>query len=365
MKISICIPQYNRIAYLLKSLADISRQTYDDIEICISDDCSSDDTVEEIEKLQRTYRYPIVFTRFARNQGYDCNLRRSMEIASGEYCFALGNDDTLDDPGCIARMVRFLEDNARPEIGYCNYRDYSDTSNVARKALTTTVVGSGPGVALRYYASFICVAGYIIRRDLFVKYNTARFDGSVYVQMYFATRAIAEGHRFFTLDEVMVRIGVSVDAQIANSYREKLVRRWSRFRVIDGGLPDVVRVVINGFQDAGVRDREVNYRVIRKHYTRSMPYWLLEYRNCGALVDALGLSIGMFPSKMIGEYPLTTMHKMKLYGHWLVFSAIGLLTPVFLFNKLRVGIYNRLKRKQEQPEAGRRLRALEQGKGLS
>ena len=44
MKISICIPQYNRINYLLKSLSIIERQLYPDIEIVISDDCSTDDT---------------------------------------------------------------------------------------------------------------------------------------------------------------------------------------------------------------------------------------------------------------------------------------------------------------------------------
>ena len=38
MKISICFPQYNRIAYLLKSLNLISKQSYDNIEIIISDD---------------------------------------------------------------------------------------------------------------------------------------------------------------------------------------------------------------------------------------------------------------------------------------------------------------------------------------
>lgn len=48
MKISICIPQYNRIEYLLKSLRIIEEQTYPNIEISISDDCSSDDTVEKI-----------------------------------------------------------------------------------------------------------------------------------------------------------------------------------------------------------------------------------------------------------------------------------------------------------------------------
>jgi glycosyltransferase involved in cell wall biosynthesis len=53
MKISICIPQYNRIKFLISSLQTISEQDYDNIEIVISDDCSSDDTVEQIAILKK------------------------------------------------------------------------------------------------------------------------------------------------------------------------------------------------------------------------------------------------------------------------------------------------------------------------
>jgi glycosyltransferase involved in cell wall biosynthesis len=38
MKISICIPHYNRIEYLLKSLKIIEQQSYKNVEIVISDD---------------------------------------------------------------------------------------------------------------------------------------------------------------------------------------------------------------------------------------------------------------------------------------------------------------------------------------
>src|SRR6266850_5312706 len=116
MKISICFPQYNRIEYLLKSLEIISCQTYGEIEVCISDDCSTDNTIGEIEKLRLRYKYPIVLDKFDRNQGYDRNLRRSMELATGDYCFTLGNDDTLNDIGCIERLVNFLTVNNKPEI---------------------------------------------------------------------------------------------------------------------------------------------------------------------------------------------------------------------------------------------------------
>ncbi len=44
MIISICIPHYNRAQYLIKVLDSINEQTYKNIEVIISDDCSSDDS---------------------------------------------------------------------------------------------------------------------------------------------------------------------------------------------------------------------------------------------------------------------------------------------------------------------------------
>ena len=74
MKVSICIPQHNRINYLLRSLEIIENQTYADIEITISDDCSTDDTVSEIKKLIPIYKYPIIFDSNSRNMGYEPQL---------------------------------------------------------------------------------------------------------------------------------------------------------------------------------------------------------------------------------------------------------------------------------------------------
>ena len=101
MKISICIPQYNRINYLLRSLAIIERQTYPNIEISISDDCSTDNTVDEIRKLIPKYKFPIVFDKNEQNLGYDRNYRKCIEMASGDYALVIGNDDSLVNDNAI------------------------------------------------------------------------------------------------------------------------------------------------------------------------------------------------------------------------------------------------------------------------
>ena len=73
MKISICIPQFNRIEYLIKSLDELQDQRYSDFEVVISDDCSQDDTTNQIKEYLKSSKYPITYFRFDRNQGYDRN----------------------------------------------------------------------------------------------------------------------------------------------------------------------------------------------------------------------------------------------------------------------------------------------------
>lgn len=106
---------------MLKSLDYIELQDYADIEVVISDDCSSDSTETEMLDLQGRYKYPMIYFRFDTNQGYDRNLRNSIELATGEYCVVLGNDDTIYGEHSISSLVTFLKNNDLPEIGYCNF----------------------------------------------------------------------------------------------------------------------------------------------------------------------------------------------------------------------------------------------------
>src|ERR1700692_1298022 len=118
MKISVCIPQYNRIAYLLRSLKQIEDQHYQNIEVVVSDDGSTDNTAEAIRDLQKNYKYPLVFHENEKNLGYDRNYRKSIELASGDYCIVIGNDDSLYQPQAIEILVDFIKRNDYPELGF-------------------------------------------------------------------------------------------------------------------------------------------------------------------------------------------------------------------------------------------------------
>ncbi len=344
MKISLCIPQYNRIQYLLKNLSVIAEQDYPAIEVVISDDASTDNTTEEITELVKTYKYPLIYHKHPVNVGYDANLRKSLELATGDYCIMMGNDDTLKGASAIKDLVDFLRKKDLPELGFCNYvEDYSHDAVMAR-AFCKDVIGSGEAVALKYYRSFSYVAGIIIRRDIFNQVNTDKADGSVFVQMYFAARIITAGGRFFMYNEAFIIKDIRIDGTMANSYRDTLMKKWSDYKPIDGGLKQVIWAVTEGFKDAGSDIKKVSYKVLKNIYRFTLPFWLIDYRGNGSFVGAVAMAKGLKPAGITQYQLLDGFEKIKIKCFYYSSLVIGFLTPHFIFKNLKPAIYKLIKK---------------------
>ncbi len=107
--ISFCIPTYNRASYLSETLESIISQSDDLVEIVISDNASTDNT-EEVVKTAKL-KYPnITYHRWAENMGADLNYLKTIELASGDYCWFLGSDDIIKH-GAVDRIKKEIKEN--------------------------------------------------------------------------------------------------------------------------------------------------------------------------------------------------------------------------------------------------------------
>jgi glycosyltransferase involved in cell wall biosynthesis len=339
MKISICIPQYNRIHYLLKSLRIIEQQTYPDIEVCISDDCSSDETVLEIEKLKTNYKYPVVFDKNPVNRGYDRNYRKCIEMASGEYAFVIGNDDSIQGANSIKYLVDFLTKNNRPDIGFCNMIEERTGGTFINRALSTKVIGYGPDIAIKNYSCFSFVGGLIYKKSVFDNYNTDKYDGSIYSQMYLGVFMISKGCTLFSIHEPLVIKDLLLDGVFRKSYRDRISKKWRDFRVVDGGLPSVINVLINGIKDSNTFSQARCFYIFKRIYSITYPHWILDYKENGAFPEAVGLIAGLNPLKNPNYSQLNLINKIILYFIYVGASILSLITPVFAFKKYKHRLY--------------------------
>lgn len=344
LRISICIPQYNRIKYLLKSLHIIQSQTYPHIEISISDDCSTDETESAIRELIPKYRFPIHYVRNTANLGYDRNFRKCIEMASGDYAVVIGNDDSLHGDDAIAYLVELLREYSYPDIGFCNMIEDSSGGTTIGRATTTGVLGTGPQVAMKHYSCFSFVGGLIFKRETFLQYNTAKYDGSIYSQIYLGVLMISKGATIFSIQRPLVRKDLVIDDSPRKSYLDTIARKWADYKVVDAGLPSVINVLIAAFRDAGQLKQAYVYSIFRRIYLITFPYWILDYKEHGAFPESVGLIAGMNPRKNVNFKLLNWWNRIKVYTFYSMSSVTALATPLFIYKGVKQKLYSFFKR---------------------
>lgn len=108
-KVSVCIPTYNGARYLPGAIASVLAQTYQDFEVVIVDNASTDSSVELLTELAKQCDKIHVF-RNARNLGLAGNLNRCAELARGQFIKYLCVDDLLL-PDCLKLLIQGLQDH--------------------------------------------------------------------------------------------------------------------------------------------------------------------------------------------------------------------------------------------------------------
>jgi len=106
IKLSICIPTYNRANFLEQTLNNIVSQIEKNIEVIIVDGASTDNTEQIVQSFKREVSC-ISYVRQDRNQGVDKDILKAVEVARGEYCWLFSDDDCLEK-GAIAYVLSLL-----------------------------------------------------------------------------------------------------------------------------------------------------------------------------------------------------------------------------------------------------------------
>lgn len=115
--LSLCIPTYNRrdkLARLINGLQQDLRRAGGKIEICISDNASTDGTNEFLMELS-TQKYISVF-RQSENLGFRKNYTTVYTMARGNYIWTLGDDDVIIENG-LEKLLQLLQ-NESPDYVY-------------------------------------------------------------------------------------------------------------------------------------------------------------------------------------------------------------------------------------------------------
>ena len=110
-KVSIIIASYNTAKYIKQSIQSVLDQTFQDFEILIADDASSDNSIEEIKQIKDKR---IKLYEFKENQGQFVVTNYCLQRAYGKYICILNADDAFEKQK-LEKQTKFLDKN--PNIG--------------------------------------------------------------------------------------------------------------------------------------------------------------------------------------------------------------------------------------------------------
>jgi len=116
--VSIIIPNYNHAAFLTKRIDSVLKQTFQDIEVIILDDCSKDNSRDIIQSYRHHPKVShIIFNE--QNSGTTFKQwKKGIELAKGEWIWIAESDDWCE-PTLLEELIKPAIQNPELVIAFC------------------------------------------------------------------------------------------------------------------------------------------------------------------------------------------------------------------------------------------------------
>jgi glycosyltransferase involved in cell wall biosynthesis len=265
IKLSICIATFNRVRFIGETLDGLISQLTGEVEIVVLDGGSTDGT----EEILRQYEKACPRLRYVRqttNNGVDRDFDRAVEVAAGEYCWLMSDDDLVKE-GAIANVL------ARLEKGYSlliinsevKSHDFSKLLEQRRLPFESDRIYRSDELDRLFietglYLTFIgCV---VIKRDIWIERQREPYFGSQFIHMgVIFQRRLPQPVEVIAATLITIRYG---NASWKSKEFEIWMYRW----------PTLVRSLV------GLSEHAMNVVSPRESWAR--PKTLLLYRAKGA-----------------------------------------------------------------------------------
>lgn len=232
-KVTLAIFSFNQQSYIRKALEGAFAQTYASLDIQITDDCSSDNTVAEIEDFISNYRGPhsVSFHRNQTNLGWDSwglNISNAVERADGELIVVAAGDD-ISTPNRVARLVEAWLSAGKPSgVLHSAFETISDspTFNGILREDGMHFGDQTPLELVRNDGEGILGATMAFTKDLFERFGTLP-DKTVFEDRVLGFRALLAGTVLY-ISQPLVRYRLH-DSNVSGPSIYADVARWRRF----------------------------------------------------------------------------------------------------------------------------------------
>lgn len=206
--VSIIVITYNSAKFVLETLDSAKSQTYQNIELIITDDGSKDETVALCEKWLSENKERFVRTQLItveKNTGIPANCNRGVKAAQGEWIKLIAGDDAFFDDG-IEKTIEYLQGKTIQVLqttAFLYKEDFNESCNMhASKPfgdLTFFDYSAAVQNRILQYENIICAPSTFLHKSLFkdLMYDETFPEIEDYPFWVMLTRA---GYRFYYKD---------------------------------------------------------------------------------------------------------------------------------------------------------------------
>jgi glycosyltransferase involved in cell wall biosynthesis len=250
-KVSVMIPTFNQERLIAGSIESALRQDYPNLEIVVSDDCSSDNTCDVVKQYLADGR--LVYFRNETNLGRVANYRKTLyERVSGEWALNLDGDDHFYADDAISHMMSEV----------LAHRD----KNLVAVLGSHVAMNTERGIGVQPYSNY--PTGVFTGLDIFLNWNQLSFGHLATLYRVDLARAI-DYYRLNTISsdwESILRLILHGDVIVTG----KVIGSWN----IHGNNATVTRSMAEGIRDYSYIEETYNYALERgKVNPRNLDRW--------------------------------------------------------------------------------------------
>jgi len=241
--IDILIPTYNRAEFLRKNILLLNRLINDsglqsEFRIIISDNCSTDDTPDVLEHLEKSLNIKIHIFRQNQNIGLEPNALFLLERATSDYVMYVGDDDYLPN-----EYIEFVVEQTNRKNLSCIIPGYSellpgDVIKPKRNAIfdfKEYTAGFATACKLSHFGHQL--SGLVIKREgLYDAYTQDEEHRNIYPFVFFAAYCMLRGSTYYAPKfQVLVSQGNSKDWRYDDS--GLLIDIFKNYKIVFPGAP--------------------------------------------------------------------------------------------------------------------------------
>lgn len=259
--ISVIVPVYNVNQYLKRCVDSIIKQSFEDYEVCLIDDGSTDGSELQCDLYATKYKERVrVFHQ--KNQGLGGARNTGIKAARGDYLFFVDSDDYISDD-CLSLLVNEIIQR-RPDLLIFNFKKIDETGR-SKGVYSDKFIEYKPGMLScqikniqELLLSFPSAWNKVFKRSLFTNYNICFPSKVWYEDIRTVLKVYQVAKRIFYLNQTLYYY-VERKGSITNNLNAEKNKE-----IIDA-LVDIV----DYYQNQGFYDQyysELEYLAIRHLY---------------------------------------------------------------------------------------------------